>query len=178
MVSQGLTKCNKSAVSNQGYICKDNSNIKHIILPWLRQNCRLCSCILSTRAWFAFKSDIYAFPYLLERSTFAVHPHKAHISIWSSYDGIDKNSSKLCKSFPSCTEVCPGLMGTRQLLTLSVGVVTGVCELEVTRWQQRDLGEQWAVRRMQAICSEYCVTAQRSKAERDGDHRAAFISLA
>lgn len=74
-------------------------------------------------------------------------------------------SSELCRSFPCCTELCPWLLETCQLLALSVDYVTGVCESGVTRWQRCYLGEQWAVRHMQAICSVYCVTAQRSNAE-------------
>lgn len=90
------------------------------------------------------------------------HTIRAYICIWGSWPRAFSN--ELCKSLPSCAEVGPGLLGTRQLLAPSVGCVTGVCASGVTRWQCWYLGEQWAARRMQAICSEYRVPAQRSNA--------------
>lgn len=135
---------------------------------------------------FLQKSSFYlrlssqVFHMVLKCYQYVSYTIKACICIWGIHDCIDQDLffNELCKSFPGHTKVCQRLLGTRQLSAPSVGFVTGVCESGVTRWQRWYLGEQWAARRVQAICSEYCVTAQRSNAERDANHRAAFISLA
>ena len=56
---------------------------------------------------------------------------KAHICIRGGGGCIDRELLQVSRlrASPGCAEVCPGLLGTCQLLALSVGCVTGVCEV-------------------------------------------------
>lgn len=101
---------------------------------------------------------------------------KASICIWGSRRILTKSFLKcVLWELPKLHWGGPRAVG--HVPTLSP--VSWLCDwclwFGLTRWQRWYLGEQWAARRVQAICSEFPVTAWRSNAGRDANHRAAFF---
>lgn len=100
------------------------------------QNEKQWSCVLETLNMICFyKYLLLTFHFLvscfLKVSYYTVSPTEVCVicgtqpesesAYWSS-----ALSSELCESFPCCTEICPGLLATRQLFALSVDYATGV----------------------------------------------------